>query len=138
MKKLLVLILLNGLRLTSFSQIDTGIDNDEKCFKISTVRLIMKDLLSGDSAKAVLKLTEEHLNECEIKSVFKDSIINKQLIKIDNLSGIISDERSKYGILEDHTKKLETSLKVQKLKNKWTFVSGGILVLVLGVLSIVN
>lgn len=132
------MILLTGLRLTSFSQTDTTIDNDEKCFKISTVRLIMKDLLSGDSAKAVLKLTEDQLKQCETKSWFQDSVINKQLIKIDNLSGIISDERTKYGILEDHTKKLETSLKFQKAKNKWTLASGGLIVLLLGVFSIVK
>jgi len=36
----------------------------------------MKDLLSGDSAKAQLKLTEIQLKETENKVVFKDSIIN--------------------------------------------------------------
>ena len=107
---------------------------NEKCFPISTVRLIIKDLLSGDSAKAVLKLTEKQLVKCEEKSQYQDSVINKQSEKIDNLNGVIVDERTKYGILEDHTKNVEKALGREKFIGKCTrWASGGIIV-VLGVL----
>jgi hypothetical protein len=110
---------------------------DEKCFPISTVRLIMKDLLSGDSAKAVLKLTEKELIKCEKKSYYQDSVINKQLEKIDNLNGVIVDERIKYGILEDHTKKVEGALGRERFIGKCTrWVSGGVIA-VLGIIMII-
>jgi len=97
----------------------------------------MKDLLSGDSAKAVLKLTEKELIKCEEKSQYQDSVINKQLEKIDNLNGVIVDERIKYGILEDHTKKVEGALGRERFIGKFTrWASGGIIV-VLGILIVI-
>ena len=62
MKRLIVLILTLNLSLTAFSQ--TGTSNEPvKCFPIPVVKQITKDLLSGDSAKAQLKLTEQQLAE---------------------------------------------------------------------------
>ena len=53
----------------AFSQKDTAIP--VKCFPITIVREIAKDLLIGDSAKALLKLTEEQLIQTENKVALK-------------------------------------------------------------------
>ena len=60
MKKLSVLIAILSLSSIAFSQ--TGTNNQPvKCFPIPVVKQITKDLMSGDSAKAQLKLTEQQL-----------------------------------------------------------------------------
>jgi len=84
--------------------------------------VIAKDLLSGDSAKALLKLTEDQLKQTEGKVSLKDSVISKMQEKEKNYLSIIDDERGKYVILEDHTKKVEKSLKWERVKNKFTKV----------------
>ena len=94
---------------------------------------MIKDLLSGDSAKALLKETEKELIKCNEKSYYQDSIMKNQSFKIDNLNGTINDERVKYGILEDHSKNLEKALGFEKFKNKCTLWISGAAVLVVGV-----
>ena len=64
---------------TAFSQIDTTTKG--KYFTIPVVKLIVKDLLSGDSAKAQLKITEAQLLETENKVALKDSVINTMKFK---------------------------------------------------------
>ena len=117
--------------LTLFSQ--TVTDTTTKCFPIPMVKLIMKDLLSGDEAKAQLKLTELQLQETEKKVDLKDSIIYKMEEKEKNYMQIIFDERSKYGILQDHTKKVENNLRIEKLKGRFSrsILGGGVAILVI-------
>jgi len=97
------------------------------------VKLIMKDLISGDEAKEQLKLTELQLKETEKKVDLKDSIIFKMEEKEKNYMQLIFDERSKYGILEDHTKKVENNLKIEKLKGRFSrsILGGGIAVAII-------
>ena len=123
-----MLISILSLRLTAFSQ--TGTNNQPtKCFPIPVVKQITKDLLSGDSAKAQLVLTGQQLLETENKVVMKDSVISLLRIKETNYQTIIDAQNQKYSILEDHTKKVEWDLKKQKVKNKFTSIlSGGIIV----------
>ena len=52
------------MSLTAFSQTVTN-NQQTKCFPLPVVKKITKDLLSGDSAKAQLKLTENQLIETE-------------------------------------------------------------------------
>jgi len=104
----------------AFSQKDTAIP--VKWFPITIVKEIAKDLLIGDSAKALLKLTEEQLIQTENKVALKDSVIFQMESKEKNYMIIIDAERSKYVILEDHTKKVEKKLKLEKVKNKFTKV----------------
>lgn len=119
------------LSLTVFSQIDTG-TNKVKCFPIPIVKLIVKDLLSGDSAKAQLKLTEQQLLETENKVVMKDSTIDIMKMKEINYGNIIESQNLKYGVLDSYTKEVEKKLKKEKVKNKFkSIVSVGII----GVLS---
>jgi hypothetical protein len=81
--------------------------------------MIIKDLLSGDSAKALLTLTEKQLSETENKVSLKDSVISTMKVKEDNYKTIINSERQKYSILDSYTKTLEVKLKIASVKNKF-------------------
>ena len=122
------------LSLTVFSQTDTT--TNSKSFPIPVVRQIMKDLISGDSAKAQLKLTEQQLLETEKKVVFKDSIIISLREKESNLGLIISSEKEKFKIVEDYSKKLEWDLKKEKVKGRFKSIIGTGVIVVLGFLLI--
>lgn len=130
MKKLLVLISLLFANLIAFSQTDTN--TNVKSFPIPIVRLIMKDLLSGDSAKAQLKLVEREVVELNNKIVLKDSVINTLRLKEDNYVTIINSEKEKFKIVESYSKKLEWDLKKEKVKNKFKSILG---TAVIGVLT---
>jgi hypothetical protein len=106
----------------AFSQTDTS--NNTKCFTIPVVRQIMKDLLSGDSAKAQLKLTESQLDETEKKVVLKDSVITTLRLKEVNYLTIIDAEKQKFNIVENYSKKLEWDLKKEKAKGKFKSILG--------------
>ena len=122
-----MLITILSLSLTAFSQ--TGINNQPtKCFPIPVVKQITKDLLSGDSAKAQLKLTGLQLLETENKVAMKDSVISLLRIKETNYQTIIGAQNQKYSILEDHTKKIEWKLKKEKFKSKFTIILSGALI----------
>jgi hypothetical protein len=108
--------------LTVFSQTDTT--NNTKCFPIPVVKQIMKDLMSGDSAKAQLKLTEEQLTQTEKKVVLKDSVINTLRLKETNYQTIIDSEKQKFDIMEKYSKKLEFDLKKEMVKNKFKSILG--------------
>lgn len=110
------------LSLTVFSQTDTT--NQVKCFPIPTVKKIMKDLLSGDQAKAQLKLTEEQLTQTEQKVVLKDSVINTMKLKEVNYLTIIDSEKQKFGIMENYSKKLEWDLKKERVNSKFKSIVG--------------
>ena len=106
----------------AFSQTDTS--NNTKCFPIPVVRQIMKDLISGDSAKAELKLTEAQLVLTENKVVLKDSVITTLRLKEVNYLTIIDAEKQKFRIVEDYSKKLEWDLKKEKVKGKFKSILG--------------
>lgn len=110
------------MSLTVFSQTDTT--NNTKCFPIPVVKQIMKDILSGDSAKAQLKLTEAQLADTEKKVVLKDSVINTLRLKETNYTTIIDSEKQKFQIMETYSKKLEWDLKKEKVKNKFKSILG--------------
>jgi len=137
MKKLSVLITILSLSSIAFSQ--TGTNSEPvKCFPIPVVKQITKDLLSGDSAKAQLKLTEQQLAETEKIVEKKDSIISIMRVKEENYNTIIAAQNEKYSILESHTKQLEWDLKKLKVKNKFTSILSGSAILVLGTFLILK
>lgn len=124
-----MLTLILTTTLTAFSQTDTNKKESVKCFPVSTVKQIIKDLKSGDEAKAQLKLTEEQLNLTENKVVVKDSIIATMKVKESNYTTIIDTQNQKYGVLENYSKKIEWDLKKEKVKGKFlNIMSGGIVV----------
>ncbi len=116
--------------LTVFSQTDTS--TNVKCFPISVVRQIMKDVISGDSAKAQLKLTEEMLSQTEKKVVMKDSVIITLRMKETNYLTMIDAEKQKFQIQENYSKKLEWDLKKEKVKNKFKSILGTGIIAVMG------
>jgi hypothetical protein len=117
--------------LTAFSQTATNNNQQTKCFPLPVVKKITKDLLSGDSAKAQLKLTENQLIETEKKSIMKDSVISLLRVKENNYLTIIDAHTQKYSVLEDHTKKVEWNLKKEKIKGKFTSILSGVVILTL-------
>jgi hypothetical protein len=84
----------------------------------------MKDLISGDEAKAQLKLTEDQLHQTEQKVVLKDSVINTMKLKEVNYLTIIDAEKQKFGIMENYSKKLEWDLKKERIKGKFKSILG--------------
>lgn len=126
-----------SLSLTAFSQTDTN-KEPVKCFPIPIVKQITKDLLSGDSAKAQLKLTEQQLYKTENIVEKKDSVISIMRVKEENYNTIILSQNEKYSILENHTKKVEWDLKKLKVKNKFTSILSGSAVLILGTLLVIK
>ena len=116
--------------MTAFSQI--GINNQPtKCFPIPVVKQITKDLLSGDSAKAQLKLTGLQLLETENKVVIKDSVISLLRVKETNYQTTIDAQNQKFSIVEGYVKKLELNLKKEKIKNKFTSGLAGVVIVTL-------
>lgn len=105
--------------LTAFSQKDTTTAPiPTKTFPIPVVKMIVKDLLSGDSAKAVLDLTKQELDKTKEIVGLKDSVISRLNQKIELDGYIIGLERDKFKLLEGHNKKVERELKIQKIKSK--------------------
>ena len=132
-----MLIAILSLSSIAFSQ--TGTNSEPvKCFPIPIVKQITKDLLSGDSAKAQLKLTEQQLVETEKIVEKKDSIISTMKLNEENYNTIITAQNEKYLILETHAKQLEWDLKKLKVKNKFTSILSGSAILILSTLLIIK
>jgi len=123
--------------LTAFSQ--KGTDSiPSKNFPIPVVKMIVKDILSGDSAKAQLKITNQQLEETKKIVSIKDSVINKLELKNSNSEIIISSERDKFKIIEEQLKKTEKELRREKIKTKIFKSLTTVGTLVIGALLITN
>jgi hypothetical protein len=96
----------------------------------------MKDLISGDSAKVQLKLTEKESVELEKKIYLKDSVINSLRQKESNFQTIVESEKEKFVLMENYFKKLETDLKKEKTNNRFKSVMGTAVIAVLTFLLI--
>jgi len=123
------------ISLTAFSQTDTT--PTIKCFPIPVVKMIAKDLLIGDSAKALLKLTEQQLDSTIKKTYIQDSIIGVHIQKEVNFNNIIGYERDKFSTLQTYTNKIEINLKNEKTKSKLLRWSNYGLIAVLGVVAFI-
>ena len=85
----------------------------------SVAKQVAKDLVSGDSAKAILEVTKEQLTLTESKVVLKDSIISNHVQK-----GIMYEERIKNEQLKFDTQGLfvkDLQKQNKKLKVKLVF-----------------
>ena len=131
-----MLISLLLVKSIAFSQTDTS--KVEKCFPIPVVKQIMKGLVSGDEAKAQLKLTEQQLLETEKKVSLKDSVITTLRAKEVNYNTIIDSEKQKFEIMDRYSKKLELDLKKEKVKNKFKSILGTGVIAVLTFFIITN
>lgn len=123
--------------LTAFSQ--TGTDSiPSKSFPLPVVKMIIKDILSGDSAKAQLKITNEQLQETKKIVSMKDSVISKLELKNSNSELIINSERDKFSIIDEQLKKTEKQLRKERIKTKIFKSLTTIGTLAIGALLIVN
>jgi len=123
--------------LTAFSQ--RGTDSiPSKSFPVPVVKMIIKDILSGDSAKAQLKITNQQLEETKKIVSIKDSVINKLELKNSNSELIINSERDKFKIIDDQLKKTEKQLRKEKIKTKIFKSLTTVGALVIGALLITN
>jgi|TARA_X000001382_G_scaffold99274_1_gene73731 hypothetical protein len=125
MKKLMMLIFLMMMSWSSFSQIATDSTSIQLEKKIA--KLIIKDLLLGDSYKNELKLTDTKIDILEQKLVLKDSIIFNLESKSNNFESILLTKQNQLSLSQELSRKLQTDLKKQKVKTK-LFGGAGILI----------
>ena len=105
---------------------------------VYVAKLIAKDLVTGDSAKAELRLTTEQIILLEQKVGLKDSIISNHVQK-----GMLYESRIKNELLKFDTqvlwvKDLEKKNKALKVKLTFTKMVAGIVVGALGYLYIIK
>lgn len=137
MRRLIMLVSIVISSLTAFSQ--TGTDSiPSKSFPLPVVKMIIKDILSGDSAKAQLKITNEQLQETKKIVSMKDSVISKLELKNSNSELIINSERDKFSIIDEQLKKTEKQLRKERIKTKIFKSLTTISTLAIGALLIVN
>ncbi len=116
MRKLIMLILLGMMSLNSFSQ--NVIDSTSIQLKKPIARLVIKDLITGDSFKKELSLITTKYSLLENKVILKDSVINNLNFQINNFNSILATKSSQIEFTESLNKKLKLELKKQKLKTK--------------------
>lgn len=118
MKKLIVLVLILTSKLTVFSQQDMDTLR-VKCFPKETVKLIMADIVKGESAIKQLEITQKELKMVEKQSIKKDSMIILFREKEVGYNKMIDAEKEKYTIVKNFNEKLEKDLRKERTKNKF-------------------
>jgi hypothetical protein len=135
MKQLIILFGIILFSITVYSQ-DTS---DAICMPTDVAKQIAQDLIVGDSAKAMLVLTEEELTITKEKLSFKDSLILTAKLKELNLNDQLRNEKKNtqaYNALYEDAKNQYATLakeyKKYKVKKKITnvFYTAGLVVLV--------
>jgi hypothetical protein len=117
------------LNLTAFSQKGTVDSIPTKTFTLPVVKAIVKDLMSGDSAKKQLILTEKELALTKNIVSLKDSVIISLEKKVENQKLITQEEKNRGDVIENQLNISNKELKKEKFKNKLTkFVSSGLIV----------
>ena len=116
MKKLKLLIILMMTSFISFSQND--IDSTSIRLEKPIVKLVIKDLITGDEAKETLSITETKINLLESKISLKDSVIFSLETKISNFESIMDNRSQQLALSKELSERLQTDLKKQKLKTK--------------------
>ena len=134
MRKLIMLILIGMMSLNSFSQ--NVIDSTSIRLKKPIVRLVIKDLITGDSFKKELSLITTKYSFLENKVVLKDSVINNLNFQINNFNSILSTKGSQLEFTKQLNDKLRLEIKKQRLKNK--ILGGAGLVAIGGVILILK
>ena len=134
MKKLMLLILLTMTSLLGFSQ--SAIDSTSIQLKKPIVRLVIKDLIIGDSFKKELSLITTKYSLLENKVVLKDSVINNLNFQISNFNSILNTKGSQLEFTKQLNDKLRLEIKKQRIKNK--ILGGAGLVAIGGVILILK
>jgi len=81
---------------------------------------IVLDLVSGDSAKAELELTQQQLTLTNKVVVLKDSIISSYIQKCNIYDERIANEQAKFNVQGLYVNQLEKSVKKLKVKLVFT------------------
>jgi hypothetical protein len=134
MRKLIMLILIGMMSLNSFSQ--NVIDSTSIRLQKPIARLVIKDLIVGDSFKKELNLITTKYSLLENKVVLKDSVINNLNFQISNFNSILSTKGSQLEFTKQLNDKLRLEIKKQRLKNK--ILGGAGLVAIGGVILILK
>ena len=87
-------------------------------------KLIVKDLVSGDSAKAELKLSNEHITLLENKVILKDSIISGHVQKGIMYEDRIKNEQLKFNAQQLWIEQLRKDNKKLKVKLRFIQITG--------------
>ena len=132
MKKLIVILTI----LTSSASAQTkSLDTSVVCMPYSIAKQVSEDLLIGDSAQAMLEITQQELLVSQEKIDYKDSIILNSRLKEINLNEQIKTQKEQvenYKTLYENVKsqyKTESKkLRHQKAKNG-TIVGAGIMII---------
>ena len=136
MKKLMLLTITLFTTYLSFSQTVTKTDTIVP-LKVPTAKLVIKDILSGDGAKAelkeVYKLVDEKNNQINLYKQ-KDSLKDE---KITNLNVIIDKIDQQFTLEREKSNSLLKELKVQKLKTA-IYKAGSGIALIMTVLFLVK
>ena len=134
MKKLIPLILLMIMSLQGFSQ--SVIDTTKIQLKKPIVRLVIKDLITGDGAKAEIKLLSNKLNLLENKVFIKDSVIFSLNERVINFESMLNTQSNQIALSQELSNRLQLDLKKQKVKTK--LMSGAGIIAIVGVLVLVK
>ena len=136
MKKLMLLIPILLVSLCGFSQTDTKSDSIVQ-LKVPIAKLVIKDILSGDGAKAELKEVYKVLDEKNLQIGLykqKDSLKDE---KITNLNVIIDKKDEQFALEREKSNSLLKELKVQKFKTA-VYKAGSGIALIMTVLFLVK
>ncbi len=105
--------------------------------KVPIAKLVIKDILSGDGAKAELKQVYKMLDEKNLQIDLykqKDSLKNE---KITNLNTIIDKKDQQFSLEREKSNSLLKELKVQKFKTA-VYKAGSGIALIMTVLFLVK
>jgi hypothetical protein len=119
---------------SSFSQ--TATDSTSIQLEKKIAKLIIKDLLLGDSYKNELKLTDTKIGILGQKLILKDSIIFNLESKSNNFESILLSKQDQLSLSQELSRKLQTDLKKQKVKTK--LMGGAGLIIAAGAIIILK
>jgi hypothetical protein len=122
MKYALVLLITLLLSLTAFSQ--TGTDTSKLILSHSIGKQIALDLISYDSTKSALQFTENVLKMTENKCNLQDTVIKTDEDKISIYKQQIILFQSKEDEYQKMISKLESSLKLEKIRGRSILYTG--------------
>ena len=129
MKKLVLSIFLMMMSLSVFSQTATNTSSIQLQKPIA--KLVIKDLIIGDSSKEQIFILNTKIGLLENKIVLKDGIIFNLNTKVTNHESILNLKGDQLALSQELSTKLQTDLQKAKLKGK--IMGGAGLLLAAGV-----
>ena len=115
MKKLIMLMFLLSMSLSSFSQTATPTDSIVR-LEVPIVKLVIKDLVTFDGTLLELNETKRLLELSNGKLVLKDEVITTLNSKILNLETIIQKKDEQFNLEREKSNQLQKELKGQRRK----------------------